>query len=406
VIDVDGVHLALGETDVLSGVDCSVTEGEFVGLVGPNGTGKTTLLRTINGLLDPDAGTVRVDGDDVAALGSKALSRRVATVPQTTSLEFAFTVEQVVEMGRTPHRSRLDWTDATAAVERALARTETSHLAERHVDEISGGERQRVLLARALAQEAPVLVLDEPTASLDVNHQVRVLELVRELVDDGRTVVAAIHDLDLAARYCDRLALLYDGRIVAADAPETVLSPSNLADAFGTTVGVTESELTGSPQVTAVADRPERDARVHVVGGGRPGARALGACWRAGFDVSVGVVPTGDVAATLADDLDATAITAAPFAAVDRATREAVHDRLVAADVVVLARDDPDPAAAAALEECERVVDWRAGVEDDAVADLHRSPAGGAGAEPGAPAADAAVVDAVLDELPGATGDD
>jgi len=403
VIDVDGVHVTLGETAVLTGVDCLVERGELLGLVGPNGAGKTTLLRTVNGLLEPDAGTVTVDGDDVAALGSKALSRRVATVPQTTSLEFAFTVEEVVEMGRTPHRSRLDWTDATAAVERALARTETSHLADRPVDAISGGERQRVLLARALAQEAPVLVLDEPTASLDVNHQVRVLELVRELVDEGRTVVAAIHDLDLAARYCDRLALLHDGHVAAAGPPASVLTPANVEPAFETAVAVSEAELTGAPRVTAVADRPARDCRVHVVGTGRPAARALGACWRAGFEASVGVVPPGDVAATLATDLGATAVTAPPFAAIDRATREAVRDALDAADVVVLTTEAPDPASVEHLDDGRAVVDWRDGVDADAV-DALDAEAGGESPQSDRPPA---VVAAVLDELDeGVTGDD
>ncbi len=409
MIDVDGVRHAYDEATVLDGVDLQVRAGEFLGLVGPNGAGKTTLLRTINGLVTPDAGTVRIDGDRVAAMDAREVSRRVATVPQEATLRFPFSVAEVVEMGRTPHRSRLDWSDAADAVGRALARTGIQHLAERPIDEVSGGERQRVLLARALAQEAPILALDEPTASLDVNHQLRVLDLVSGLVDEGRTAVAAIHDLDLAARYCDRLALLHEGEIVASGPPASVLRPEPIRQAFDTDAAVAENAVTGTPRVTAVGDRPVRDRHVHVVGGGRPAARALGACWRAGFDVSVGVVPKGDVAAGLAADLDATAITAPPFDSPDYETREAVGTLLTDADVVVLTTDHPDPATAEHLTSATATVDWPAdGPPDELVqgeSDAARN--GSATDEVGPIGPGDAVVDAVMDELAGTvSGDD
>ncbi|PSP45087.1 hypothetical protein BRC69_07275, partial [Halobacteriales archaeon QH_6_66_25] len=186
MIDVDGVSLSFGDVPVLDGVDLRVEQGELVGLVGPNGAGKTTLLRTINGILDPDAGDVRLDGEPVAELSAREVSRQLATVPQDTHVGFAFTAEQIVEMGRTPHRSRLDWTDDDDPVDAALERTQTDHLRDRSVDDLSGGERQRVLLARALAQEPAALLLDEPTASLDINHQISVLGLVEDLVAEGR----------------------------------------------------------------------------------------------------------------------------------------------------------------------------------------------------------------------------
>jgi len=215
VIRVDDVHVAFGDVEVLDGVDLAVEAGEFVGLVGPNSAGKTTLLRTVNGALAPDAGEVFVGDDRIHDLSSRATSRRVATVPQDTSVRFAFDVADVVAMGRTPHRSRFSSDpDQTAHVDAALERTETAHLRDRRVDTLSGGERQRVFIARALAQDAPSLVLDEPTASLDVNHATQTLALVRELADEDRAVLAAIHDLESAARFCDRLALVHDGRIV------------------------------------------------------------------------------------------------------------------------------------------------------------------------------------------------
>jgi iron complex transport system ATP-binding protein len=334
VIRVSELHLALGGVDVLSGVSLTVDRGELVGLVGPNGAGKTTLLRTINGVLDPDAGTVTLDGTDRRGADAATLGRLVATVPQDTHVAFGFTAEQVVEMGRAPHRSRLDWTDGDAAVERAMARTDTARLADREVTELSGGERGRVLLARALAQETPALVLDEPTASLDINHQVRVLELVGDLVAEGRAAVAAIHDLDLAARYCDRLLLLAEGRIRAAGPPERVLSSAGLDDAFDTTTAVATNPVTGTPTVAAVDDRPEREATVHVLGGGEAGARAVGACWRAGFDVTLGPVPAGDAAASVAERLDCEAVTVPPFEGLGTG-RRAAGTLAAEADVVL-----------------------------------------------------------------------
>jgi iron complex transport system ATP-binding protein len=336
VIRLDGVTVSFGDVSVLDGVDLTVEAGEFVGLVGPNGAGKTTLLRTVNGVLDHDSGTVFLDGTRRDSLSQREVSRTVGTVPQDSHVGFSFTAEQIVEMGRTPHRSRLDWGDGAEAVERAMERTETVAFRDRPVDELSGGERQRVLLARALAQEPSALVLDEPTASLDINHQVRVLELVAELVAEGTAAVAAIHDLDLAARFCDRLALLSGGEIRVRGPPETVLEHPHLAAAFDTTTAVTHNPVTGTPTVAALADRPDRAAAVHVVGGGTGGAAAVRALWRAGFQVSLGPVPEGDVAARLAAQLDLPAVTAPAFSEPDPERRADAAELAGDADAVVL----------------------------------------------------------------------
>jgi iron complex transport system ATP-binding protein len=343
VIRLADVGLSLGGVAVLDGVDLAVERGEFVGLVGPNGAGKTTLLRTVNGVLTPDTGTVTLSDDPVASLGPKAVGRRVATVPQDSHLGFAFTAEQVVEMGRTPHRSRLDWSDGSDAVEAALDRTDTATLRDRPVDELSGGERKRVLLARALAQETPALVLDEPTANLDINHQVRVLETVSEFVSAGRAAVAAIHDLDLAARYCDRLCLLSGGRVRAAGRPESVLRDPALTAAFDVRTAVTRDAATGAPTVTALDDPPRRDTRVHVVGGGPATARILGVLHRAGHEVTLGPVPEGDAAAAVADTLGLDHVAAPAFSRPDGSDRAAARRLLDGADAAVTV-DGPERA--------------------------------------------------------------
>ncbi|WP_435553174.1 heme ABC transporter ATP-binding protein, partial [Natrinema sp. CGMCC1.2065] len=279
-ISITDCSLSFGDLAVLENVSLTIEPGEFVGFVGPNGAGKTTLLRLISGALAPDSGSIAIDGTDVHGLSSRASSRLVSVVPQDTTLSFSFPVRDVVEMGRHPHRSR--FSSATpadrAAVERALERTRTAELADRPIDEVSGGQRQRVVLARAIAQETPVMLLDEPTASLDINHQVETLELVRELVAEGRTVVAAIHDLELAARYCDRLVLLADGRVAADGPPSSVLTREALADSFDANAVVTPSPVTGTETVTAFA--ADREAgplpdRVHVLGTGTAAAGVI-----------------------------------------------------------------------------------------------------------------------------------
>jgi len=253
MIDVSDLSVERGGVEVLSDVSLSVDDGEFLALVGPNGVGKSTLLKTMGGLLRPTAGRVLVDGHDVASLSARRTARLVASVPQETSFDFDFSVREVVEMGRTPYRKRLRRNpdpDGADRVEAALERTEIAGFADRSVASLSGGEKQRVLLARALAQDAPALLLDEPTASLDINHQVRTLDLVASL---DETVVAAIHDLELAARYCDRVALLSDGAVRAVGPPGEVFTPELLEPVFDVDVAVSENAVTGTTSVTALS---------------------------------------------------------------------------------------------------------------------------------------------------------
>jgi iron complex transport system ATP-binding protein len=341
-ITVDDCSLSFGELSVLESVSLSIEPGEFVGLVGPNGAGKTTLLRAISGALEPDSGSVTVGGVDLRTASSRASSRLVAVVPQDTSLSFSFPVRDVVEMGRHPHRSRFSspGSDDRAAVEHALERTRTAEFADRPIDEISGGQRQRVVLARAIAQETPVMVLDEPTASLDINHQVETLELVRELIGEGRTVIAAIHDLDLAARYCDRLVLLADGSVARDGPPSSVLTGGALAEAFDANAVVTPNPVTGSEAVTAfAADRePERlPGRVHVLGSGSAAAGAVARLEAAGIDVTLGPVSSGDAAAETARSLGVETVETEPFEPISAAQRATVATFVRDADATVLA---------------------------------------------------------------------
>ncbi|MGH8577003.1 MAG: ABC transporter ATP-binding protein [Gammaproteobacteria bacterium] len=235
LLEADRISFAYNGRPVVEDVSVALRPGEFVGLVGPNGSGKTTLLRLLLSLLRPDSGEVRLQGDALRGLARSEIARRAAFVPQDTAIEFAFTVLEVVAMGRNPHLGRFQppRPHDLEAIRAALHATGTEAFAERTVNALSGGERQRVVIARAIAQEGRVLVLDEPTANLDLARQLEILGLVRELVSTGRAAVAAIHDLSLAARYCGRIIMLSHGHVVADGPPEEVVTPANLSKYFG-----------------------------------------------------------------------------------------------------------------------------------------------------------------------------
>ncbi len=233
LITAQHLNVSLDGTAILRDLAFAVEAGTWVGLLGPNGSGKTTLLRALSGLL-PYAGTLTLDGRPVRAWKPPEMARQVAFVRQSTPLSFDFTVEELVLLGRSPHKGWLDrhtYADL-ALVRQALARVDLDGFARRSVLSLSGGERQRVFLAQALVQQADLLLLDEPTAHLDVHYQFELLNLVRALVQAGRTVVAVFHDIEQAARYADHLLVLDGGRLAAAGPPREVLTEALLAAVF------------------------------------------------------------------------------------------------------------------------------------------------------------------------------
>jgi iron complex transport system ATP-binding protein len=240
--------------DVLRDVSFGLASGELVALCGPNGAGKSTLLRLLIGLHAPAGGRVELGGAPLGALRRREIARRVVLLPQESPPELPLTVRETVALGRLPHLGRFEPERAgdQAAVASALAATDTATLAERPMTELSGGERHRVHLARALAQEAPVLLLDEPIAGLDLVHQLQALELLRATVGAGRAAVVALHDLSLAARFCDRVLLLAEGRLVADAPPGDVLTEETLARVFGVRAQVRADEQ-GRPVVIPLA---------------------------------------------------------------------------------------------------------------------------------------------------------
>ena len=223
--------------EILRGIDLVANSGELIGICGPNGAGKSTLLRHLGGLLAPTAGNVVLNGQSIQAIHPRHLARQISFLHQDTTLPFAFPVPEVVLMGRHPWQSSFSaWSEYDRTiVEAALAAADCSREAGKFVTALSGGERQRVMIARVLAQDTPVVLLDEPTASLDVRHTVKILQLARSLAQAGKLVIMVLHDLRAAARYCSRLCLMFEGQIIADGEPTEVLHEGHIAYAYGIT---------------------------------------------------------------------------------------------------------------------------------------------------------------------------
>ncbi len=248
-----GVFAAYGERQVLNGLELEVSRGTVTALAGPNGVGKSTLLRAVAGALRPSRGEIRVMGADVYAMSGKERARLVAMVPQNPDLPRGTTALEVTLMGRNPHLGLLAWEssdDVDIAME-SLQMTSAEELAERPVHQLSGGERQRVAIAMALAQQTPVILLDEPTANLDLAYQPAIMRLLRELAEAGKTVVTAVHDLTLAGQFCDSVALVGEGRVLASGPPETTLTPEAIRQVYGAETLVLQHPETGKPIVVS-----------------------------------------------------------------------------------------------------------------------------------------------------------
>jgi iron complex transport system ATP-binding protein len=341
-LSLTGIHAGYASIEALRGVDLSVRPGEVVGLVGPNGCGKTTLVRVASRTLRPSAGGVRVTGLDPFALTGREAARLVAVVPQDVIPAFPFSVLEFVLMGRTPYISRWgagadeDW----AKVREALAAVGVQHLADRSMNELSGGERRRVVLAQALAQDAPVLLLDEPTTHLDIRHVVEVHRLVRELADDRNTaVLAVLHDLTLAAAVCDRLVVMADGRVVAVGAPRDVITRELLRSVYDVTADVDISPATGRPIVIVVSPEtaaPAIDVRVLVVGGAGRGAPLFRMLAERGVHVTAGVLHGMDTDEDVAARLDLARVSVPPFSVIDDTAASAWRELADAAHVIIV----------------------------------------------------------------------
>ncbi|MCS1383016.1 ABC transporter ATP-binding protein [Lysinibacillus sphaericus] len=243
------VSFSIHDQCILEKVSIQIKAKQFVGLIGPNGSGKSTLLKNMYRLLKPESGTVLLNEQDIFKQSSKIIAKKLAVVSQETPVLFDFQVKDLVSMGRTPHKKlfEMDNKEDFNIVKEALSQTGIAHLETRSFSSLSGGEKKRVMVARALAQQAQILILDEPTNHLDIHHQLQLMDLIQTL---HLTVVAALHDLNMAAMYCDYIYVLQQGRIVQYGTPEEVLTPKLLDDVFGVCADIQTHPLTGKPYLT------------------------------------------------------------------------------------------------------------------------------------------------------------
>lgn len=344
LVEIDDLAFGYTNQPLLYGVRMSVWSGEMVGLLGPNGSGKTTLLRLLSGVLYPQQGRILLDGRELAAWGRRGTAQRVSVVPQELQVPFAFTVEQMVSLGRTPFINLLGTRTGRdrEIVREAMQVAEVDLLAERIFNELSGGERQRVMIAMALAQQPRLLLLDEPTSHLDIKYQIEVLELVRRLNrETGVTVIAAMHDLNLAARYFPRL-LLFQRGIVADGGPAEVLEPRLLQRVYGVAVQV--GVMPGAEYLSVLPpgepaspeEEREESVRVHVMAGGGSGGLVMRALADAGLSFSAGVLNIGDSDHTLALRLATEVIAEQPFAPISEAACLRLQACLRAVSLLIL----------------------------------------------------------------------
>jgi len=259
ILNIQSLTVTYGSHTAIKDVNLSIRKGEILALIGPNGAGKTTLIRAVSGVIHPQAGEICLSGKNLADFSPARRAKYLSVVPQARNLPEAFTVRQTVLLGRTPY---LGWLGQPSSSDHehvtwALERTETLSLADRRIGELSGGEQQRVLLARALAQQTPIMLLDEPTAHLDLHHQARLLNLVRELTrEQGLAVLMALHDLNLVAIYADRVALLVNGQLSFLGTPNEVLTPSRLSEAYQLQLNVVPHPEYGTPLILPDGLRP------------------------------------------------------------------------------------------------------------------------------------------------------
>lgn len=341
-IRIENLHAGYGIQEIVRSISCSFTQGTFTGIIGPNGSGKTTLLRAISHVL-PSTGILELDGKPVAEFTPAELGMALGFVPQDEGRPFSYTVLQVVLMARYARSSRFTALSQAdhARCHEALVDTGIIHLKDRSIRSLSGGEWQRALIARALAQEPKVLLLDEPTSHLDLSNQTDILSLMRNLAGSGSTIIGVFHDLNLAAHYCDRIILIRDGQIIADDTPSQVLTPEKIREVYGTEVISSVHPATGHTLLLPASSpgwrvTPAKSSSVLVISGGGTGTGLLQFLSRNGFPVTAGILATTDSDYLTAQSLNIPCIPVSPFSRIPADSLEKLRNNISSADHTIL----------------------------------------------------------------------
>jgi len=312
---IEDLSFYIEENCILNGISLRIKKGEFVGLIGPNGAGKTTLLKCINGIYK-GKGNVEINGKDLKKLSCKKIAREVSLMHQNTSISFPFSCLDIVLSGRYPYLKRLqtESQDDYRIARGYMEYTDTLKFEARPVTELSGGERQRVFFAKVLTQETDLVLLDEPTASLDIAHEQEIFRYSGELSRSGKTVIAAVHDLKIASRYCTRLILMKDGCILADGSVDEVLTSENISKAYGIEALVYRNKISRQLDFYIRQRKDEATERhIHIIGGGGSASGIIRQLFEHGYKVSVGVLVQGDSDLQCAEVFGIDSISCEPF---------------------------------------------------------------------------------------------
>ena len=256
IMSVENLSYSYGKTEVLTGVSMDFYQGTFYGIIGPNGCGKSTLLKNLYGYLTPKNGRVRINDEDISKMKARKRSQHVAYVPQETHTGFDFTVFDVIAMGRNPYHTGLDSLNSEDidCIMTAMKETSTIKLKDKSINELSGGEKQRAILARAFAQDSEIILMDEPVSMLDINHQIEIMDLARSLADQkNKTIICVLHDLNLAAQYTQHIFLMSNGNVSKAGMPDEVLTEEILSSVYGVDVKVDDNKISGLKTITPLS---------------------------------------------------------------------------------------------------------------------------------------------------------
>jgi ABC-type cobalamin/Fe3+-siderophores transport systems, ATPase components len=339
-VDVIDLDVRYGAHQILEAIAFSVHSGEMIGICGPNGSGKTTLLKAMSRIVAPAAGEVYYNGEDMDTLSFRMLAQRVAVVPQETTINFDYTVREIVMMGRHPYIGRFasESREDHAICDRVMRLANVSHLADMPVNQISGGERQRVLIARALAQEPDILLLDEATSHLDISHQIEILTIIRKEMEKTATI-SVFHDINLASCYCDRIILLKERQIAGIGTPPDVLTENLIHSVYGINVIAGTHPSTNRPYILPMYETAKVDTggrRVHLVCGGGTGSFLQRELHRSGCLLSTGILNVLDSDYKTACDLGIPVVSEAPFASISGDASGALMPFLEGADMILL----------------------------------------------------------------------
>jgi iron complex transport system ATP-binding protein len=341
-LTIGGVDVSYGSVDILKNVNFEVKSGQFLGILGPNGSGKTTLLKSISRVLKPKRGSILLGDKDIYEMKNVDVAKQLAVVPQETPMTFDFTALEVVLMGRNPHMSRFKMEDKKdiEIAKHAMEITHTWEFADRSIVELSGGERQRVIIARALTQEPQILLLDEPTTHLDISNQLEIMDLIKHLCETKKLLIVAVfHDFNLAARYCDSIILLKDGKIVALGNSEETLTSKNVKKVFSVDTIVKRHPITSELHVVPISRsiiQQQKSLLVHLICGAGTGSPIMKTLLDEGYRVSAGVLNLLDTDQETARLLEIPTTNEAPFSPITDEPYKANLKMISQADVLVV----------------------------------------------------------------------